>query len=500
MTSDYQTPQFLSLLPDLTGEAGAECEMILPDYCPNVLRILQTTARPVLRSAQTTGNRITVDGYVEYRVLYLAEDGSGMKSVTQQGQFSYAGELPEGTEDTQVLLQVRGVSARALNPKKIFVRASVAITVRSCKSVAIKAPSLPQPCEVLVRRELGARRIGSAKKPLRIADEFENDSGRVIGEILQWSISFRETERKPLSDKLIVKGDMIQDLLCTNRDGAIIPIRKVFPISQILDLPELTEDACFCTEFSLISASFLPREESPEGNQTVAYDVEIDVRADAYASAEFCRTEDAYGLRTRLDCKSDSISVDCIYPIDEYGTVRETVETGICGEILRIDATAELKSTRLDKESNRIICEGGWDCRILMTDTDGTPCAAIREIPFTLHLPANDCVEPVRNDTCLSLSDLSWTRLDAERVELTGTYRWSGILFHRKQRTILTEVSVSGDRKRSEESVTLYYATAGESAWEIAKEHACGYNDLLKQNRLEDDRMTEDRMLMILSC
>ena len=87
---------------------------------------------------------------------------------------------------------------------------------------------------------------------------------------------------------------MIQDLLCTNRDGAIIPIRKVFPISQILDLPELTEDACFCTEFSLISASFLPREESPEGNQTVAYYVEIDVRADAYASAEFCRTEDAY--------------------------------------------------------------------------------------------------------------------------------------------------------------------------------------------------------------
>ena len=114
MTSDYQNPQFLSLLPDLTGEAGAECEIILPDYCPNVLRILQTTARPILRSEQTTGNRITVDGCVEYRVLYLAEDGSGMKSVTQQGHGRHAGRsagaqrVGSGTESEKNFREILG--------------------------------------------------------------------------------------------------------------------------------------------------------------------------------------------------------------------------------------------------------------------------------------------------------------------------------------------------------------------------------------------------------
>lgn len=501
MNSETNRLQLLSLAPDRNGETGAECEIILPDYCPNILRILQTTAHPTLNSAVRTGDRLTVEGSVEYKILYLPEDGCGIKSVSQQTHFSCTVDMNcDADADFSVTLTPKNCVARALNPQKIYARCSVLINVKVNQTKAIPMPVLPVGCETKTCKKKAAKLLCSAKKPLRISDEFEMDPGKVATMILQTKVTFKETEQKPLTDKLIVKSDMIFDLLCAADDNSVFPVRKIFPISQILDLPGIHPGAFFRTEFELISSNLIAKDETADGSQTVAYDVEINVSGNAYEETTAEWTEDAYSVKKTVECSRETLSTERFLVVEEAGTIRETAEVGTCTGILWAEVKPELRGTYYRPEEDKIACEGVWDCRFIMNDADGTPCSAVREIPFTLELPANGCKNPVRNDTGLILTDLSWSLTDASHVEIRGTYRWNGLIFGRETAEAVTCVTEKADRPRCADAVVLYYAEKGESAWKIAKEHSCPYTDFIRTNELECDEIDEDKMLMIVCC
>lgn len=500
MNSETNHFRLLSLAPDRNGEAGADCEIILPDYCPNILRILQHTACPTVNSAVRTGERVKIEGSVEYKILYLAEDGCTVQTICQQAPFSSSVEMNcDADADFTVRVSQKNCTARALNQKKIYARCSVQITVKINQSKTVPCPALPEDCERKLCKKNAARHLCSAQKPLRISDDFETDTPKPVAAILQTNILFRETEQKPLSDKLIVKADMIFDLLCTGEDHTLFPVRKVFPISQILDLPGVEAGAVFQTEFEVISSHITVKGEGEESSG-LSYDVEIRVSANAYQEIAAEWIEDAYSVKKSVECTKESVSTERFMIINEAGAIKETVDLGICTGILWMEAAAQLRGTYYRPEDDMLICEGVWDCRILMTDSEGTLCCTPREIPFALEIPANGCNNPVRNDTKLVLTDISWSLTDTTHGELRGTYHWNGMIFHRETSEAVGCVTEKEARKKSSEAVVLYYASKGESAWKIAKEHACPYEEFLRSNRLNTDDLDEDKMLMIVYC
>ena len=499
MTDEINRPKLLSLAPDKKGECGGECEIILPDYCPNILRILQSTAHPILHTTSRSSDRINLEGSVEYKVLYLSEDGT-VQSVCQQAPFSCTLEMQGVAEgDFKVAITPRNCIARALNSKKVHARCTLAITVKINQTQTVPLSDFQEEWERKTCRKQAARYLGAAQKPLRISDEFEAESIQSVCGILQSNLRFRETEQKLLTDKLIVKGDMIFDLLCTDETNTPFPLQKTLPISQILDLPG-TEPGVICkTDFDLISASVTLRDEAEDRAKTLCYDVEVQISAEAYTLESTEWTEDVYSVKKTVECTRESLQTEIFTVIDEGGAVRESVEIGTCTGILWMDAKPELRGTYYRPEDDKLICEGVWDCRILMTDGDGTPCCTVREIPFTLQTPSMGCKNPVRNDTTLLLSDYSWNLTDPSHVELRGNYHWKGLIFSRERNDAVIRVTEKEDRPKGSDAVVLYYGCKGESAWDIAKEQGCPYRELIQSNRLEQDRLTEDKMLMIVS-
>ncbi len=497
MNTETIYPEILSLAPDLNGETGAECEIILPDYCPNILRILQTSVIATQTCVTRSADRLTVEGNAEYQILYLPEDGSGIRSISQQAPFSCSLEI-RGNDDGEynTILRSRNCTARALNSRKIYVRNSIQVTVQISKEKPLPLPFSAEECETKPCRRKAAQLLCSAEKPLRISDEFEIDSGKTAASILQSNVTFRETEQRPLTDKLIVKADMIFDLLCATEDNILFTQRKTLPISQILDLPGIIPDGSYRTEFEIISLNMMPKEEN-EGVQLISYDAEINVCSRAYTEITAEWTEDAYSVKKNVECIRETVITERCFPVEESGGIREVVEIGTCTGLMWAGVKPELRSLFYRAETDRIVCEGTWECKILMTDPDGTPCSALREIPFTLELPANGCTCPSRNDTSFLLTDLSWTLTDASHLEIRGNYCWKGLIFGRETAEIVTGIKEISDRDRNRDTVTLYYAQKGDSAWKIAKEHACPYGELVRYNRLEEDCLAENQMLVI---
>mgnify|MGYP001058315950 CR=1 FL=1 len=69
-------------------EQGVELDHVLPDYYPEIFRILKCCLSPRVISAAVSGNKIMLDGVVLIKVLYLAENSTALHCVEQRYTWS----------------------------------------------------------------------------------------------------------------------------------------------------------------------------------------------------------------------------------------------------------------------------------------------------------------------------------------------------------------------------------------------------------------------------
>lgn len=102
------------------SEASAEAEAILPDYYPSVMRIIRTEAVPFIRSKTVYGEKLAVEGNVEFRVLYQSDKGD-FNSFFYKAPFSHAIEI-QNLQDASFAVDsnIEYKDIRALSPQKLF--------------------------------------------------------------------------------------------------------------------------------------------------------------------------------------------------------------------------------------------------------------------------------------------------------------------------------------------------------------------------------------------
>ena len=63
-------------------------ETAIPEYCPDIARIVEATGRLTIREKQLNEERCTISGSVKVTVLYTSEEATGLRSLTMSVPFS----------------------------------------------------------------------------------------------------------------------------------------------------------------------------------------------------------------------------------------------------------------------------------------------------------------------------------------------------------------------------------------------------------------------------
>ncbi len=66
--------QFEQLIRESNSNCVLKDEYLIPDTHPDVQEILTVESRPMITSKEVVGDKIVLDGKVEYTVLYLARE------------------------------------------------------------------------------------------------------------------------------------------------------------------------------------------------------------------------------------------------------------------------------------------------------------------------------------------------------------------------------------------------------------------------------------------
>ena len=132
ITLKKENYKILQTVKDNSIEECIEADFSLPEYMPEILRIIKSTAQPKVNSCKVVGERVTVDGDCELRMIYSAEDG-GIYSFTQTKPFTRHCEnnIFNDATDINCDVSVTYVNCRATNTKRAEIKAGIVIKINA---------------------------------------------------------------------------------------------------------------------------------------------------------------------------------------------------------------------------------------------------------------------------------------------------------------------------------------------------------------------------------
>ena len=117
---------------DESQEQGVELDYVLPDYNPEIFRIISCELQPTVPEYRLSADRISYELHVEIRILYCGAGSNKLQCVTQKLTYSKSietGKLPDNPSVT-FITKTDYANCRAVSKRRLDVRGAVSVRVR----------------------------------------------------------------------------------------------------------------------------------------------------------------------------------------------------------------------------------------------------------------------------------------------------------------------------------------------------------------------------------
>lgn len=326
-------------LPPLSDTYEETAETIVPDYLPDIGRIVDSCGCLFLRSREIADGKASVSGLVRMTLLYAAEDGHGLRALeyTLPVEHTMEGRAEGGAADSCLEGRVFSCEVRMLNPRKIFTRVGLELTLTPYASASVSVCSgiaeqetykIETLCE---KRELAMIRA-IREKEFTFSDEvLLSGTKEPIREILCAKCPLRVTDCKAVGNKIVLKGIANLELLYLDADGNAARLISELPFSQIMD--GMSEESGETTARASLRMTGMEvrigSESEPDNDHLVSLRLYLSAFVVLREVRSICCVADLYSTAYDLSVKAESVELsDDAAIFTREQTVREKIETG----------------------------------------------------------------------------------------------------------------------------------------------------------------------------
>ncbi|MGN0693010.1 MAG: DUF3794 domain-containing protein [Oscillospiraceae bacterium] len=257
-------------------EQPIELDYILPDYYPEIFRIIRCSACPTVTSCSVNGDRLTYELCVELKVIYCG--GSGMNIRTVERRMNYSGSVD--LEDNgmlpaaRVVPSVEYINCRAVTGRRIDIHGAVSVSVTVTAEKMRSVISDVFGCGVLLKKQQITCPSPEiyAEKRVTVSERIDLGSEKPpISDILRCSAIVLTSENKAIANKLAVKGDIKVNMLytCRGDDGDTAQpeaMQFTVPYSQIMDMDGLDDRYEVRSSVTVSGCELRPESEDGSGD------------------------------------------------------------------------------------------------------------------------------------------------------------------------------------------------------------------------------------------
>ncbi|MCL2106249.1 MAG: DUF3794 domain-containing protein [Oscillospiraceae bacterium] len=484
-------------------EQAVDSDITLPEYCPDMLRILKCSVEPFILSAQAAGERVTIEGSARTFVLYAAEDGS-LHSFEQSYPFTRTADI-SGLSDLAVIsvsVKTEYANGRAVSQRRLDVHGMLGLHLlvrrrREDELLTGAAGGGVQTLSSTVRLS-SLEALNEVAFPLTEVIEVDLDAPPV-DQIISRRAVVLPGDVKAIKNKLLLKGSLELRVIYRSRE-AQEPVRVLhtMPISQILEAPGVCEECENTLRLRVASLDVTPK--SDVNGQLRLLEINARVAADVkgYTMLEVPVLTDAYSTQCGLALETRRLESKLLLEsFRETFLAKGSFELGSAGIQSVQLVTGELMPARTESREDALEVSGQARFHIVYIDKEGQAAFAEKDLPYQFRRALPKGGGEVTADVAVELLSLQ-ENIGGEELELRCELAVMGELFQNDKRMVVSGVSPAEEEIQPRRpALTIYFAANQEPLWEIARRYRTTMDAIKLENDITGDAAMEGQMLLI---
>lgn len=493
---------------DSSAEQSVELDYFLPDYYPNIFKLLKTSVTPVIQSRSIDGARLTFDGVAWIRVLFLAEGSSRICCVEQKTPFSKTIDLPGLCSNPTICITPRCsfANGRAVNPRRLDIRSGISCRVQiwDQKELSVLTGGSGSGLQCHTRTLTFSGPVRTAFRSFVVTEDLELGSAKPsFGSLLASRCVIVPTDRKLIANKAVCKGALTLHLLYQPEDAEAAPETMDFslPISQIVDLPGLEEADFFDFFFEVTGVSIEAKPDGSSENRILNCEFTASLFCSASRNRELPVVDDAYSTLYESElttCPASTSSV--LRTVEQLLTAKNAVDSGSAPIARVLDASSRFQDAGVKNENGQFLLCGNLELSALCCGSDGVPFFLEKSLPAELPLFPVDGKEELAFLPQVSVLSTGYAILSETRLELQTELQVNGMLCRPLTLPLLTGITLQEDVLKPRDALCalrICYGEAGDRIWDIAKTYSTSMEAVMQENGLNEEILSDRTMLLI---
>lgn len=488
-------------------ELPVESDFMLPDYCPDVIRVLKCSLLPVVTSHQSTGEKLIIDGMAVFKIIYISEDEC-IRNYEHKIPFSKTITLKNNVDSPIITASATAnyVNCRAVSHRRLDARGAIGISVKAVAQHTenIMCDASGKKIELRKKKIKNSPVVGNIFRQFSVREELELAAGKPrIVHIINKKVCVQLTDCKIISNKIIIKADInVGVLYISDTDNKTMhKCEFSLPTSQVFDVDGIDEN---CKSSVVLSVQGCDIELRPDmDDEGCAIDFEALIGADikVYCHRELVAVSDLYSTDYETSFDTKSVVLENLSSVvDETYKEKNTFDMpdDNIEEIYDVWGDATLRNCQITPKGMAIssllkIC-------MLAINAEGK-MQYYERVTDSEYVYDNDEVKgDIVADCNIQIKNCTFEITGIGEVEVECDINIEASVFTQTRENLIVDIKVRDDNlkdHKDQSALTIYYADANESIWEIAKKYNTSVTEILEQNEISEETLASRQMLLI---
>ncbi len=502
-------------LPELQQEHDFSQSIVLPDYEPEIFRVISCEAVPFITDYRCTGGRLTYELCIRIRVMYCGERADSLYSVSQNVSVSKTIDIPELPEDKNFEIRLcpetEYQTCRAAGKRRLDVRGAVNVRIKVFvqREQKVVCGCMDEECSssgIQLRSENIniIKAVRRASRNISLSENISVTPGRPVISVLRCSAMVSDVGCSVIAGKLVVRGELVADILMktgTEEESTTQNMRATLcPFSQIIDADGIDESFNGIAEADITSFEAKP---SSDNSGTIACSAELRLICTASKTGTSSVVTDAYSTKYKCSCNAEELRISAEpAALDKSFVLSCDIRSGDESPRSVSDICCKLRNVSIEPlpTQGKLRVTGMMGVGVLASCDENGMTLTEREEAFEELVSIGTSADAMEIFAFAEPGECSYHLGADGSLSVKCSVKLVGTIYPESRIQAITDIQLDTESLNTvdrECALRIYYGKAGESIWEIAKRAGTRTDAIISENDLEGDYLKKPGMLLI---